>query len=455
MSNKMNRRTFLKGGSGVVLGSVGFPYLVASSAPGKAGTVSPSNRIVMGCIGVGPQGTGNMRAFLRIPGVQVVAVCDVEKGSDLYYGGQVAGLNPARRVVKEYYAGESPTGDYGGCDVYGDFRQLLERDDIDAVTVCTPDHWHGLISVAAAEAGKDIYCEKPLVNTIAEGRAVCDAVEKQGRILQTGSHERSNDSVRFAAELVRNGYIGKLHTIRVNMPNSDPHHRKILTMTEAQPVMEVPKSLDYDMWLGPTPEMPYTKYRSHFWWRFILTYGGGEMTDRGAHIIDLAQLGNDADDSGPIELEGRGKSPASGIFDAFMQYDFECKYANGVRLIGSSRAPRGLKFEGSDGWIFIHIHGGRLEAQPESLLQQSIAPGELHLGRSPGHHQNFIDSVKARKQPVASAEIGHRTATICHLLNIAMLTEKKLVWDPVKEEITNDAEANSMLSRPMRSPWHL
>ncbi len=186
-----------------------------------------------------------------------------------------------------------------------------------------------------------------------------------------------------------------------------------------------------------------------------MNYGGGEMTDRGAHIIDLAQLGNDADDTGPVELEAQGERPSEGLYDTFLKYKFECKYANGVRMIGKDTGTRGLKFEGTDGWVFIHIHGGRLEAEPESLLKEVIGPNEIHLGRSPGHHRNFLDAVKSRGEPVAPAEIGHRTATICHLLNIAMLTGDKLKWDPRLERVTNSHQANRMLGRPMRSPWHL
>ncbi len=451
----INRRQFLTKAAGVTLGAMSFPYIVPSSVLGKGGSVAPSDRIVMGCIGLGGQGTHNMKMFMRSPEVQMVAVCDVETQSSNYHGGSTAGREPARMIAEGHYAKQKPAGAYKGCDSYNDFRELLARDDIDAVTVCTPDHWHGFISVAAAKAGKDIYCEKPLVNTITEGRAVCDAVHRYGRVLQTGSHERSNDKARYACELVLNGRIGKLHTIRVNMPNTDPHHDVVRKNNVPQPVMPVPEGFDYDMWLGHTPWAPHTKMRCHFWWRFILNYGGGEMTDRGAHIIDLAQLGNGTDDTGPVEIFGEGRAPEVGLFDTFLEYQFECRYANGVRLIGESKEPQGLKFEGTDGWIFIHIHGGHLEAEPKSLLQESIGPGEIHLGRSPGHHQDFLDAVKTRQQPMAPAEVGHRTATICHLVNIAMLTGRRLRWDPEGEQIINDAEANRLLSRPMRGPWHL
>ncbi len=452
---KISRRRFLKKVTAAAAGAVSFPYIIPSSVLGADGSTAPSNRIVMGCIGVGGQGTHNMNAFMRNSDVQIVAVCDVDRESNTYYGGGTAGLEPARRKVESYYAGKKEAGTYKGCAAYKDFRELLARNDIDAVTVCTPDHWHGLISVAAAKAGKDIYCEKPLTNTIAEGRAVCDAVNRYGRVLQTGSHERSNDSARFACELVRNGRIGKLHTIHVNIPTDEAHHAKIIASKAPQPLMPVPQGFDYDVWLGPTPSQPYTKMRCHFWWRFILNYGGGEMTDRGAHIIDLAQLGNGTDDTGPIEIVGRGKAPDNGLFNVFMDYEFECKYANGVKLIGRNKRTRGVKFEGTDGWVFIHIHGGQLKAEPKSLLQEFIRPDEIHLGRSPGHHQDFLNAVKTRRQPMAPAEVGHRTATICHLLNIAMLTEQKLQWDPQREQITNDSDANRMLARPMRSPWHL
>ncbi len=441
--------------AGAAAGSIAFPYIVPSSSLGKDGVVAPSNRIVMGCIGLGGQGTYNMKMFMSNPAVQIIAVCDVETQDSDYYGGNTAGREPARKIVESYYGEQKQDGVYKGCNSYNDFRELLARDDIDAVTVCTPDHWHALISAAAAKGGKDIYCEKPLANTIAEGRAVCKAVHRYGRVLQTGSHERSNDKARYACELVLNKRIGKLHTIRVNMPNSDPHHDVIRRSDFPQPVMLVPEGFDYDTWLGHTPWAPYTKMRCHFWWRFILNYGGGEMTDRGAHIIDLAQLGNGTDDSGPVEIFGQGRAPRDGLFDTFLEYQFECRYANGVRLIGESKEPRGLKFEGTDGWVFIHIHGGDLEAEPASVLKEFIGPDEIHLGRSPGHHQDFLNAVKTRRQPMAPAEVGHRTATICHLVNIAMLTGRRLKWDPQGEQIINDAEANRLLSRPMRSPWHL
>jgi len=428
----VTRREFIKGAGRASLGALAFPYIVPATALGAEGAVAPSNRIVMGAIGVGGQGTGNMRRFLGDGSVQMVAVCDVDKSH----------REAARGIVNEKYGNQD-------CADYNDFRELLARDDIDAVCIGTPDHWHGLVCIAAAKAGKDMYCEKPLVNTIAEGRAVCNAVTRHGRVLQTGSHERSRHSVRFACELVRNGRIGKLHTMRVNLPWDGRD------LSFPPQLMPVPEGFDYDMWLGPTPWAPYNEHRCHFFFRYILDYSGGEVTDRGAHIIDLGQLGNGTDHTGPVEVTGEGKFMRDGMFDVAEAYRFDFTYADGVRMLCASEWPRGIRFEGTDGWIFIHIHGGRLEADPPSLLDEKVGPDEIHVGRSPGHHEDFLNAVRIRRQPMAHAEIGHRTATMCHLANIAMVTGKRLEWDPVRECITNDEEANRMTARPMRSPWTL
>ncbi|HNR36006.1 MAG TPA: Gfo/Idh/MocA family oxidoreductase [Candidatus Hydrogenedentes bacterium] len=428
----MTRRGFLKRAGTVTAGAAAFSYIIPSSALGADGAVAPSNRIVMGAIGVGGQGAGNMRQFLNSPGVQMVAVCDCDKGR----------VEAAKKIVDEKYGDQ-------GCAAYGDFRELLARTDIDAVCIGTPDHWHGLQTIAAAKTGKDIYCEKPLVNTIAEGIAVRDAVNRYGRVLQTGSHERSRDNARYACELVRNGRIGKLHTIHVNLPWDSRD-------LSALPVpMPVPEGFDYDMWLGPCPWEPYTEKRCHFWFRYILEYSGGEVTDRGAHVIDIGQLGNNSDDTGPVEVTGKGTFLKKGLFDCAVDYQFDFTYANGVRMLCTTNQPRGVKFEGTDGWVFVHIHGGNLEASKPGLLKERIGPEEIHLGRSPGHHADFLRAVRTRGLPFAPVEVGVRTATMCHLANIAMLTGRTIKWDPVKEIITNDDEARKMCARPMRAPWTL
>jgi predicted dehydrogenase len=434
----VSRRGFLKQGAAAVAGVAIAPQIVRAETLGLNGGVAASNRITMASIGVGGQGTYDMNGLMSLPDVQMIAVCDVDTNH----------RNTARDAVNAYYADKQESPAFKGCDGYNDFREVLDRDDIDAVMIATPDHWHATISVAAAAAGKDIYCEKPLANSIAEGRAVVNAVERFQRVLQTGSHERSRDNARYAAELVRNGRIGKLHTIHCNLPIDN--HGPI----DNQPVMPVPPELDYNMWLGPAPEEPYTEKRCHFWFRYILDYSGGEVTDRGAHIIDLGQLGNGTDDTGPVSVEGEGEFPLEGLFNTAMSYRFAFEYANGVKMICESKPPRGIKFEGDEGWVFIHIHGGHLEAEPASLLQEVIGPDELHLGRSPGHHLDFINAVKTRGTPMAPVMVGHRSGSMCHMANIAMLLGRKLRWNPTTEQF-DDPEANRLLLKSMRSPWHV
>jgi predicted dehydrogenase len=437
-SNQSTRREFLRqaAAAGAVISA---PLVVPASALGLQGTTAPSERIVMGSIGTGGMGRGNTNTFMNQPDVQLVAVCDVDTNH----------RNQARDLVNNKYGNKD-------CAAYNDFRELLARKDIDAVMIATPDHWHALCSIAAANAGKDMYTEKPLANSIGEGRAVANAVKKNKRILQTGSHERSGSNARFACELVRNGYVGKLHTIEINLPDNDGHHNQAKELTSTPPEEKIPEGFDYDLWLGHTAKAPYTSKRTHFWWRFVLAYGGGEMTDRGAHVIDIAQLGAGMDDSGPVEIDARGRKTPGSLYDVYWDYEFVNVYPNGVKMIGSTKGPRGVKFIGDEGWVFVHIHGQRLEAEPALLLQVKIPEtAAVQLGRSPGHHRNFLDSVKSRKDPVATAEIGHRTASVCHLNNIAMAVGHKVKWDPAKEHFIDDEKANSLVTPSMRSPWSL
>jgi len=437
---KICRREFLKGVS-VATVAAGLPTIIPSSSIGADGATPPSERIIMGCIGVGGQGTGNMRAFLGRRDVQVISVCDVDANH----------RNRAAGQVNKRYKNKD-------CAQFNDFRELLADNSVDAVTVCTPDHWHALASIAAAKAGKDIYCEKPLTNTVAEGKAVYDAVTRYQRVLQTGSHERSRPNARLACELVRNGRIGKLHTIEISLPCDQGHHMQVRNDKSVHAPMDIPKGFDYNMWLGHCPDAPYTQKRCHFSWRFVLDHGGGEMTDRGAHVIDLGQLGNGTDNTTPISYQATGDLPEGGsnLWDTFFNYKFECMYANGVRMIGNSNNPRGVKFVGDDGWIFIHVHGGNLRASDTNILREKIGSDELQLGRSPGHHADFINCVKSRGTPMASVEIGYHTAVICHMLNISIqLDGRKLKWDPQKGRVIGDEQANRMLTRPMRQPWSI
>src|SRR5262249_37319352 len=266
--------------------------------------------------------------------------------------------------------------------------------------------------------------------SVGEGRALCKAVADMKVVLQCGSMERSGENIQLVAELVRAGRIGKLHTARISLPCNEKHHKEARALKDVPAPMPAPEGFDYDFWLGHTPKVPYTEKRCHFFWRFNLTYGGGEMTDRGAHVIDLAQLCMGTDNTGPVEIEAKGDRNKDSLFDVFWDVEFTNLYANGVKMIGDFKEPRGLKLEGKDGWIFVHVHGQKLEASDAKILEK---PPEV--GNPVGQHvRNFLDCVKSRKQPNATAEIGHRSASICHLNNIAMLLGKKLTWDPKKEQ---------------------
>lgn len=402
----------------------------------------------MAAIGSGGKGQHNTNAFLRDKSVQFVAVCDVDQNH----------LKAGVAAVNKHYGNQD-------CRSYTDLREIICRDDIDAVHVSTPDHWHAAASVRALGSGKDVYCEKPLANSFGESKAIREAAKRSGRILQCGSHERSNNSCRFAAELVRNGRLGKIETVRINMPCEQEHHLQARG-TKSRPVGQaIPDHLNWDLWLGPALPTAYWSGGAHFWWRFILNHGGGEMTDRGAHIIDIAQLALGMDNSGPVEFVARGAQIKGSPYDAFWDYEFTNTYANGVKLMGSTKGPRGLRFEGSDGWLFVAIHGGKMTASNPDWLPENVRRGqsirvdqtfedfETQLGRSPGHHRNFIECVKSRKAPMATAEIGHRTATICHLNNIAMRVGRPVRWDPQTEVLINDTEAARWLVPQMRSRW--
>ena len=399
MPQCFSRRTFIR--STAATGALVMLHNVSGNVLGA------NEKLNIACVGTAGQAGGDRGQMLS---ENIVALCDVDTNN--------------RKLALDQLKNK-------GADIalYTDFRELVARKDIDAVTVCTPDHWHALASIAAANNGKDIYCEKPLSNSVAEGRAIVNAVTKNKRVLQTGSHERSGGNSRFACELVRNGRIGKLKTIRVNLPCSDHHHQQAMKLTTVPDPQPVPAHFDYDMWLGHTAKAPYHERRCHFWWRFVLAYGGGEITDRGAHVIDIGQLGGGFDDTGVVEIKATGKRNSASLYDAFWEYEFAGKYANGVEFVGASGGDRGVRFEGTEGWIFVHIHGGRLEASNPAILKEKIGEKEIQLGRSPGHHQDFINAIKARTQPVAAAEIGHRTASLCHLINIALLTGKPLKFD--------------------------
>ena len=460
MANKaINRREFLKNATLSTIGAIGFPYVVSSTALGKAGSVAPSNRIVVGCIGMGGQGTYDMQGFLSHEDVQVVAVCDVNKETDDYDSlyqvpGSTAGREPARRKVEDHYSGQKSSGVYKGCDSYSDFRELLERDDIDAVSIAVPDHWHAIPAVMAAKRGKDIYAEKPLAYTISEGRAICDAVSRYGVIWQTGSQQRSEYNFRRACELVRNGRIGEVKMVKVGLPYKSNISR--INGQQTKPAV-VPEGFDYEMWLGPAPWAPYCPGRCHWNWRWISDYSGGQITDWAGHHIDIAHWGMNTEYSAPVEIEGVGVFPEGedGLYNVADSYRFVCKYAEGFTMIvaDSRQVEQGVLFEGDKGWI--HVSRSGLRAEPASVLSSKIGPGEVHLYESNDHIRNFVDCVKSRSETIAPAEVWYHSIMVGQLGIIAMKMGCKLKWDVEEERFVNDVEANRFLSRPMRGGWHL
>lgn len=431
---------------------IGFPSVVPASALGLDGQVAPSNRITLGMIGTGNQGLGDLRQFLKDERVQVLAVCDVNRESAGYWNGAIAGREPARRLVEEKYASQKASGDYDGCDAYSDFRDVLERDDIDAVEIATPDHWHAIPVIEACKAGKDVYCQKPLSLTIAEGRAMSNAASQYQRVFQTGSQQRSDSHFRRACELVRNGRIGKLHTVRCGLPGGRPDLGKTIDHKNPEPV---PDGFDYSMWLGPAADAPYAPARCHVNFRWIYDYSGGQVTDWGGHHPDCAQWGMGTDSTGPIEIRNaEAVFPPDPLWNTATEFYFEAVYENGVTMIVSNKERSGVTWEGSDGWVWADR--GQHHASSRAILQSEIGPDEIHLYKSDDHFRNFIDCVIDRKECAAPAEVAHRSITICHLGNIALrLGRQSLKWDPASERILEDDEAAALLHRPYHHNWQL
>jgi predicted dehydrogenase len=427
----LTRRGFLAKAAAVAAA----PYIVPASALGRGGATAPSNRIVMASIGTGGMGTGNMRSFMQYPETQFVAVCDVDTERRLN----------AKSILEEYYAANTASGSFKGIGHYNDFRDVIARGDIDAVSIATPDHWHAIPVIAAAKEGKDIYCEKPLGLTIAEGRAMSDTVQRYGCVFQTGSQLPSRDHIRYGCELVRNGRLGKIHEITA-VCGSGP-------ALENQPEMPVPPGFDYEMWLGPAPWAPYTEKRCHYQFRWNLDYSGGQPTDHGAHYCDIGQWGLGTEYTGPVEFSGNGEYPKDGLYNTPTVFHAECVYPSGVKMIVKNVGLGATTFYGSEG--MLHIGEGHLESDPPSLISSAIGANEIHLYKCNDHHKNFLDCIKTRAKPIADIERAHRSVAIGHICNMAMQLGRKLRWDPDAERFVNDPEADRMLSRSMRGPWHL
>jgi predicted dehydrogenase len=440
MNERTSRRRFLKTASVLVA-----PAIVPASVFGQSNRPAPSERVVVGCIGLGGQGDRDMMGLMSDDRVQVVALCDCDRGSTNYERSWHRGLAPAKAKVEQRYAAERQSGTYKGLFTTGDFGELLARSDIDALTCSTPDHWHAAIVVAAARAGKDIYCQKPLSLTLEDGRAMVEAVRRYDRVFQCGSQRRSDSRCRHACELVRNGRIGRVHTVYVGLPGGHSNPRE----GRSAEIMPVPPELDYEAWLGPAPRVPYTLDRCHWTFRWNLDYSGGQLTDWGAHFIDMAHWGMGTEHTGPVEIEGEGKFPPQGdLWNTATAFKIETRYANGVRMIITSQGG-GVRFVGDRGQVTL---GG---SEPKSIWESAIGPEETHLYQSDNHYKNFVDCVINRRRTAAPVDVAHRSISPAHLGNIAMKLGRKLTWDPTKEEFIDDNRANALRSRPYRSPWRL
>lgn len=422
------RRHFLRG----MLAAGVAPVVLPARLLGNGGT-APSNKVALGFIGVGDHGRAvNLASMLAQPDAQVVALCDVDRRH----------LARAAEMVTTS-TGTAPPD----TALHGDWREVVARRDIDAVVISTPDHWHTPIAMAALRAGKDVLCEKPTL-TIQEGQVLVAAVRRYGRIYQASTEDRALPMYHRMAELVRNGAIGRLHTIRVQLPPGN--YRKHIPIREDP----VPPELDYDMWLGPAPWAPYQPERVHFHFRWIQDYSGGMLTDWGTHQVDTAQWANNTEHTGPVSVQGTGEYDP-GLYDTAWNFDLEYVYANGVRL-KIDNTGTGLRFEGDKGWVGNTAWRRPVEASSPQILDTIVPPGGVHLYTEPGReHRNFLDCVRSRRDPYFPVEKLHRLSSLLHCGNICLKLGRKLAWNPEREEFTGDATANRLLSRAMRAPWHL
>lgn len=425
----MSRRKFI--GNAAALSAF---FIVPRHVLGGIGYIAPSDMVTLGFIGAGRQAHSLQRSFLSLPDARILAACDV-------YASKVENFT---KLTNKHYAEKGGQANAKGCQSYHHFMDLLNREDIDAVVISTPDHWHGAMAVRAAAAGKDIYNEKPLSLTVREGRAMVDAVKKHKRVFQTGSMQRSSPEFRHAVELIRNGYLGDLQTVKVSIGGPPVPYDL--------PKETVPEGLDWNLWLGPNADLHYNYQLNptlgdKLWarWRYYKGLGGGDMTDWGAHMFDIVQWALDMDNSGPSEL-----LPPNGSDIKHLTF----KYPHGVIMTHEDFGKKhAIQFNGSEGRI--EIQRGSLVTDPVSLKDVVIKEGQLRVYKSTNHHADFINAVKKRTETVTPAETGHRSGSVGNLANIALEINKPLVWDPQQEIFTNNDEANKLLSRELRKEWSI
>jgi predicted dehydrogenase len=455
VNRKVTRRRFLKTSLGTAT-ALGFPTIVPATVFGQ---YAPSKRINIGAIGVGRiSRVHDMPGILQYDNARIIAVCDLDAHR----------VEEGKKLVNDFYAEKlgKPCDGVTGC---ANYHELLANKDIDAVVISTPDHWHALIGIDAVRAGKDVYLQKPASLTIAEGRALSNAVQASGRILQVGSQQRSTIQFRYAAELVRNGRIGDLERVEVGLPGDPPGGDKTQ--------MPVPAGFNYDMWLGETPSVYYTVDRVHPpqgygrpGWLRCRQFGAGMITGWGAHHIDSAHWAMNTEFTGLIEVWGEAQFPDHGLWDVHGSFKTEALYAGGVRMTVSGDFPNGIKFYGTKGWIFVSRGNEQvtksdpvaklndataLASSDPKIIKSVIGPDEIHLYESKEQHGNWLGCVISRKEPISPVEMGHRACSTCLIHDMAMVLKRKLYWDPAVERFKNDEEANSMLSRPQRAPYVL
>ena len=427
----VTRRGFMKT-AGVAAGAMtAFPTIIPSTVLGQN---APSKVLTVACVGVGGMGLSHITQMLDRETVRIVAVADV----DAFHQKRAA------QIINKKYGTQD-------CRMTGDFREVTRAKDVDLITVATPDNWHALTAIDAIRNGKDVFVEKPLTLTIREGQVLVETLRKHKRIGQTGTMQRSSEGFHRAAELIRNGRLGKIKHIDVLIP---ANNRYVGATWKPE---AVPEGLDYDFWLGPAPYAPYTSQRTHYQFRYILDYAGGQTTNWGAHYLDIAQWALGMDDSGPVEVDGHGVYPSSGLFTAPTRVDVRYTYANGVTMRMRTRTDGvydgNIIFYGEKG--VLDVSRSKQKSNPESILKEKIGDSEVHLYKSRDHFGNWIDCVKSREWPVSDLAIGHKTTNLCNIGNIVMQLQRKLTWDPVKECFAGDAMANRMLTRSMRGPWSL
>ncbi|MCP9766466.1 gfo/Idh/MocA family oxidoreductase [Lacihabitans sp. LS3-19] len=451
----MERREFLNKTAKAVAMGIAMPTIVPSSVFGKN---APSNKINIGQIGCGRIARDHdMPGVLQHDIARVIAACDLDRNR----------LEDGKRKIDGFYAKKMSNDKYMDTKMYDDYREMLLNKDIDAVVISTPDHWHSQPAMEAALAGKHVYLQKPTSLTISEGRQLSHIVTKKGIVFQVGTQQRSSPQFRIAAELVRNGRIGKLHTVKIGLPG-DPSG-------PAAPEMPVPAGFNFDMWLGSTPKVPYTEIGVHPQkgydrpgWLRLENYGAGMITGWGQHHFDSAAWGMDTELTGPISVESVAEFPKSGLWNVHGDFMVKAEYANGITMYTSGGYTNGIRYEGTDGWIFVSrgnyvasasdpVSAAKsakaLDASDPNILKSEIKDSEIKLQVSDEHHLNWLEGIQNRTPVLSPVEVAHRACSVCLVSHIAMKVPGKLLWNPKTEKFTNSEKANAMLSRPQRAPY--